>query len=104
MSYTGLVERLREPDWHDPKCPFDDRCYCAANDGDPPPHDRWHHPDALEAADAIEALTRPVDVEAIVDAALDAANVVTLDGYFEYDREAALAAALAAMETPHADG
>ena len=87
MSYTGLVERLGDEA---------DLCRNEGADDIAALLD--------DARAAIEALTRPVDVEAIVDAALDAANLVTLDGYFEYDREAALAAALAAMEASHADG
>jgi hypothetical protein len=50
-----LVERLLEPDWHDPACPFRARCYCG-DDGTPPPHDRVIHPLAREAANRIEAL------------------------------------------------
>ena len=50
-----LVKRLREPDWHDPKCPFLKHCYCG-DDENPSPHDKRQHPDALEAADRIEAL------------------------------------------------
>lgn len=37
-------------------------------------------------------------VEAIVEAALDVANVVTCDGYYEIDRDAAARAALSAWE------
>jgi hypothetical protein len=47
-----IVERLREPDWHDPACPFRQHCYC--DDG--VPHDRVRHPHAPTAADTIEAL------------------------------------------------
>lgn len=40
-------------------------------------------------------------VEAIVEAALDAANVVSHDGYYEIDRDAAVHAALSAWEAQH---
>ena len=44
-----LVARLREPDKHDPACPFQVHCYC-----DDAKHDTVSHPLALEAADALE--------------------------------------------------
>lgn len=50
---SGLVERLREPDWHNPNCPFDKHCYCG-DDENPSPHDKVRHPDGLEAADFID--------------------------------------------------
>ena len=59
-STEGLVERLREPDWHDPACPFQDRCYCG-DDSELPPHDRVRDPLRLEAASTIEALTAERD-------------------------------------------
>lgn len=40
-------------------------------------------------------------VEAIVEAALDVANVVSHDGYYEIDRDAAVRAALSAWEAQH---
>lgn len=40
-------------------------------------------------------------VEAIVEAALDVANVVSHDGYYEIDRDAAARAALSAWEAQH---
>jgi hypothetical protein len=40
-------------------------------------------------------------VEAIVEAALDVANVVSYDGYYEIDRDAAVRAALSAWEAQH---
>ena len=55
-----LVERLREPDWHDPACPWKVHCYCG-EDGELPPHDRVRHPHALEAAARIEDLERKME-------------------------------------------
>lgn len=54
---TDLIERLRQPDWHDPECPFKVHCHCGGDD-EPPPHDHVRHPDAIEAADRIEALEK----------------------------------------------
>lgn len=51
-----IVDRLREPDRHDPKCPFKTHCYC--DDG--APHDIVQHPYAIEAADEINALREQV--------------------------------------------
>ena len=56
--------------------------------------------------DAREAIANPQPdasalVEAIVEAALDAANVVSHDGYYEIDRDAAVRAALTAWEAQH---
>lgn len=48
-----IIDRLREPDFHDPACPFRDRCYC-----DDAKHDRVQDPIALEAAASIERLRR----------------------------------------------
>ena len=45
---SDSVDRLLEPDWHDPACPFLKHCYC--DDG--APHDAVRHPLAREAADA----------------------------------------------------
>lgn len=53
---SQLVERLLESDWHDPECPFKERCYCE----DGAPHDRVMHPLAIQAATAI------TDLEALV--------------------------------------
>lgn len=47
-----LIERLREPDTHDPAYPFRWRCYC--DEGSP--HDNVQDDDKLKAADTIEAL------------------------------------------------
>ncbi len=50
-----LEQRLREPDWHDPACPFKTHCYCGS-DGELPPHDRVRHPLAIKAADELARL------------------------------------------------
>ena len=55
-----LVNRLLEPDWHDPKCPHKKHCYCG-NDENPSPHDRVRHPDAIEAAARIRELEAEVE-------------------------------------------
>lgn len=55
---SDIVERLLEPDWHDPACPFKMHCYC--DDG--APHDKVSHPLALEAASTITALRERVKV------------------------------------------
>ena len=52
-----IVERLLEPDRHDPECPFKNHCYC-----DGAPHDTVSHPLAAEAAGAILALRKEVEV------------------------------------------
>jgi len=97
MSYTGLVERLRATKFE--------------ADG---PDGIWEvlrNPDGPEAADAIEALTRPVDVEAVARALClqigrmgDTEAVERNRVEADWPRYVGLAqAALAAMETPHAD-
>ena len=53
---SDIVERLLEPDRHDPKCPFKNHCYC-----DGAPHDTVSHPLAAEAAGTILALRKEVD-------------------------------------------
>lgn len=70
----GIVERLLEPDSHDPACPFQRHCYC-----DGTPHDQVSHPLASEAAAVITEL-----LEALEDArgcVVDVVetNVVVLD-------------------------
>ena len=64
-----LVERLLEPDFHDPRCPFDKYCYCG-NDGEIPPHDRVMHPLALEAAACIQAQNAELAEQALEISAL----------------------------------
>jgi hypothetical protein len=65
-----LIERLREPDTHDPACPFRLRCYC--DEGSP--HDNVQDDDKLEAADTIEALLSRVDkLEEALNAIIDRA-------------------------------
>lgn len=54
---SDIVERLLEPDRHDPQCPFKAHCYC--DDG--APHDTVSHPLAREAADTITALRAEVE-------------------------------------------
>lgn len=54
---TDLIDRLLEPDWHDPACPFLKHCYC--DDG--APHDAVRHPLAREAADEIASLRARVE-------------------------------------------
>jgi hypothetical protein len=52
------------------------------------------------SADEIDIPERPADgdmVERIVDAVIDAANIVSHDGYYEIDRDAATRAAIAAI-------
>ena len=52
-----LIDRLLEPDWHDPACPFRKHCYC--DDG--APHDAVRHPLAREAAEEIASLRARVE-------------------------------------------
>lgn len=52
-----IVERLREPDYHDPACPFKKHCYC----DDEGSHDRVSHPQALELAALIEQDGRTIE-------------------------------------------
>jgi hypothetical protein len=59
VAGDDLVARLREPDYHDPACPYKTYCYCG-DDENPSPHDKVRHPNALEAADRIEALEAQV--------------------------------------------
>ena len=54
---SDIVDRLLEPDWHDPACPFLKHCYC--DDG--APHDAVRHPLAREAADEIASLRARVE-------------------------------------------
>lgn len=54
---ADLLDRLLEPDWHDPACPFRNHCYC--DDG--APHDAVRHPLAREAADEIASLRARVE-------------------------------------------
>lgn len=105
MSYTGLVERLRE---------------VAPRRVDGQSSDFAFRMDGIslidlnrmvnEAADAIEALTRPVDVEAVARAMCNAAWLPVGEswGHASDEQRAEFStmaqAALAAMEAPHADG
>lgn len=57
---SDIVERLLEPDRHDPKCPFKNHCYC---DGDAH-HDTVSHPLAAEAAETILALRTSLEMAA----------------------------------------
>lgn len=91
---SDLVKRLREPDWHDPKCPFEKYCYCE----DDAPHDRVRHSDAIDAADRIEALEARV---AAADKLAEAGSVMSraLQGNYIVPGSAAKwDAALAAYE------
>jgi hypothetical protein len=56
MRTVALVERLREPDSHDPSCPFLHHCYC-----DGAPHDNVQDDDKLEAAALIEELVEALE-------------------------------------------
>jgi len=67
----ALKERLAEPDWHDPACPFSPYCYCG-EDGEPPPHDRVYDGEfRRQALAAYDAAIRDQNTDLMQDSALD---------------------------------
>lgn len=58
IETNDLVGRLREPDSHDPACPFRDRCYCDSAAS----HDNVMDDLKLDAADLIQSLSDRIAV------------------------------------------